>query len=91
MSNTHIYSNTLYPLTNVLNNFDDFESQDLELIDYFLFLRKSTVTSFFTANMVDMPLCFQKSKSLFSRTFEIPMLKLINMVMRHGLKSQALK
>lgn len=41
--------------------------------------------------MVDMPLCFQKSKSLFSKTFEIPLLKLINMVMRHGLKNQTIK
>ena len=38
-----------------------------------------------------MPLCFQKSKSLFSKTFEIPLLKLINMVMRHGLKNQTIK
>ena len=86
-----MYSNLLQPISNTLTNFENFESQELELIDYFLFLRKSTVTSFFISNMVDMPLCFQKSKSLFTRTFEIPMLKLINMIMRHGLKNQALK
>ena len=60
-------------------------------LDEFSFIRHSTVTSFFSALMVDMPLCFQKSKSLFSRTFELPFLKMTNMVMRAGKMAKVLK
>lgn len=41
--------------------------------------------------MLDLPLCLQKSKSLFSRTFKIPMLRFVNFVMRHGKKTPALR
>jgi len=58
---------------------------------YFLFLRKSTVTAFFINTMVDTPLCFRKSKSIFYKTFEIPTLRFINFLMRHGQKELALK
>ena len=50
----------------------------------FLFIRQSTITAFFAVNMIDMPLCFKKSKSLYSTTFELPTLKLSNMLMRDG-------
>jgi len=53
-------------------------------VRYFLFFRKSTITTFFINTMVDMPLCFKKSKSLFNQTFEIPTLRFINFLMRHG-------
>jgi hypothetical protein len=58
--------------------------------EHFQFLRQSTITSFFMASMVDMPVCFKKSKSLYSRTFEIPLLKLSNILMRAGLRGKTM-
>jgi hypothetical protein len=66
-------------------------SSDVDVKKHFIFLRHSTITSFFASNMVDMPMCFKKSKSLYSKTFELPLLKFINIIMRHGLREQALK
>lgn len=66
-------------------------SSDIDVKKHFIFLRYSTITSFFASNMVDMPMCFKKSKSLYSKTFELPLLKFINIIMRHGLREQALK
>jgi hypothetical protein len=54
----------------------------------FNYLRQSTIKSFFTSQRVDVPICFKKSKSLYSQTFELPLMKLVNMVMRKGLKSK---
>lgn len=41
--------------------------------------------------MIDMPLCFKKSKSLYSTTFELPALKLSNMLMRDGNREKIFK
>lgn len=41
--------------------------------------------------MVDTPLCFRKSKSLFYQTFEIPTLRFMNFLMRHGKRELVLK
>jgi ribosomal protein S7 len=38
-----------------------------------------------------MPICFKKSKSLYSKTFELPLFKFINLIMRNGLRERALK
>jgi hypothetical protein len=50
----------------------------------FLFLRKSTFISFFIDNMIDVPICFKKSKSLKMRNSELPFLKFTNLLMRRG-------
>lgn len=62
-----------------------------ESLNTFLFIRQSTITSFFALNMIDMPLCFKKSKSLYSTTFELPTLKLSNMLMRDGNREKIFK
>lgn len=64
---------------------------DTSPFDSFLFLRNSTVTSFFMTNLVDMPIAFKKSKSLYSKTFEIQTLKLSNLLMRDGKRDLVLK
>jgi len=61
------------------------------VLDTFLFFRSSSVTLFFVNAMVDLPLCFKKSKSLFSKSFEIPLLRLINFITIHGKRSLAWK
>jgi hypothetical protein len=38
-----------------------------------------------------MPICFKKSKSLYSKTFELPLLKFTNLIMRGGLREQVMK
>jgi hypothetical protein len=35
--------------------------------------------------------CFKKSKSLYSKTFELPLLKFTNMLMRAGKRGQTVK
>ena len=57
----------------------------------FLFLRNSTVTSFFMTSSVDMPISLKKSKSLYVKTFEIQSLKLSNLLMRDGKRGLIIK
>lgn len=75
----------------LFNTIYDHPLQELATVDNLMFIRHSTVTSFFSALMVDMPICLQKSKSLFSRVFELPFLKMTNMVMRAGRRAKVLK
>lgn len=56
----------------------------------FAFMRKSTIRSFFVAQQVDIPICFKKSKSHYSPTFEVPLLKTLNILMRSGLHDKML-
>lgn len=52
----------------------------------FLYLKRSSFTSFFINNSIDVPICFKKSKSLKSKSFELVILKFFNLVMRQGKK-----
>lgn len=60
-------------------------------LNRYLVLRKSSITSFFSANLIDMPICFKKSHSLYTKTFELPLFKFINLVMRDGRRASTLK
>lgn len=89
-SNNHeiILNNTFF------NDFRDYETcvpQESITLENFMFLRQSTITSFFITNMVDMPICFKKSKSLYTKTFELTLLKFINLIMRRGLREKTLR
>lgn len=57
----------------------------------FLFLRKSSFISFFVENMIDVPICFKKSKSLKRKNFELNLLKFVNLLMRQGKKEKTIK
>lgn len=59
-------------------------SEEVEVLPDFSYLRNATIMSFFMENQVDVPLCFNKSPSLFYKSFEIPHLKLNNLLMRSG-------
>jgi hypothetical protein len=76
---------------NSLNDLTELDIQTDDISNAFNFLRRSTITSFFASNMVDMPVCFKKSKSLYSKTFELPLLKFTNMLMRAGKRGQTVK
>lgn len=85
------YDNTFLLLSDYIDNRVEKTEIDQSVAEHFLFLRKSTITSFFMVNMIDMPVCFKKSKSLYSKTFEIQTLKFTNMIMRAGLRAKAVK
>ncbi len=93
--NTHESNNHEIILNNTFfSDFRDNETYALKesvTLEKFLFLRRSTITSFFITNMVDMPICFKKSKSLYTKTFELPLLKFINLIMRRGLREKTLR
>lgn len=88
ISKSNIFNKTL--LSNSSNkNYNEIQSP--YVFTTFMFLRQSTITSFFTTNLIDMPICFKKSKSLYSKTFELPLLKLTNLIMRGGAREQVVK
>ena len=64
---------------------------DQNMLNYFVFLRQSTIKTFFILNMIDVPVCFQKSKSLYTKTFELPLLKFTNFLMRDGKREKIFK
>lgn len=57
---------------------------DSEPLDPTIFFRQAGVTSFFLQSMIDLPVVLKKSKSLFSQTFRLPQIRLLNLLMRHG-------
>jgi hypothetical protein len=68
----------------------DFYKDDL-VFQNFLFLRKSTFISSFIDNMIDVPICFRKSRSLKMRNFELPLLKFTNLLMRRGEREKVVR
>lgn len=61
------------------------------LIEEFLYLRKSTFISFFITNLIDVPVCFKKSKSLKLKNFELLALKFSNYLMKKGKREKITK
>src|SRR5574343_128824 len=57
----------------------------------YVYLKNSSYISFFLTNMVDVPVCFKKSISLKRKSFELPILKLFNLLMRKGKREKVLK
>ena len=57
----------------------------------FIFLKKSTMTSFFITTMVDVPVSLKKSKSLYRAVFELQTLKFLNFIMRGGNRGLVIK
>jgi hypothetical protein len=54
----------------------------------FFYLKKSSFISFFVNNLIDIPICFKKSKSLKNKNFELPLMKFVNYLMKKGKKEQ---
>jgi hypothetical protein len=57
----------------------------------YLSLKTSSFIDFFSTNMIDVPICFKKSKSLKLKNFELFFLKFINLFMRNGQKEKAIR
>jgi len=70
------------------------ESVDLELdlpVEYIVWRKYPTLTSFFTSQMVNVPSSFQKAHSLYKPSIARPQTRLITMLMRHGKKNHVSK
>ncbi len=60
------------------------QTEHTSFVDEFYYLRRSTFIDFFVENKIDVPICFNKSKSLKRRTSELKILKFSNLLMRKG-------
>ena len=70
---------------------DEFENELEERTDFLPNLsaiRQGSIANFFTSNMIDIPRCLKKSYSIYKPIFELPHLKFLNILMRHGKKEQ---
>jgi hypothetical protein len=56
----------------------------------FSYLHSSSFIDFFIENMIDVPICFKKTKSLKFKNFELPLAKFNNLLMRKGKKEKML-
>lgn len=54
-------------------------------------IKNSSFISFFIKNMIDVPICFKKSKSLKTLNYGLKLFKFINFLMRNGLKEKIFK
>jgi hypothetical protein len=70
---------------------DEFENEleeRTEFLPNLVTIRRGSIANFFTTNMIDIPRCLKKSYSLYKPIFELPHLKFLNILMRHGKKEQ---
>lgn len=70
---------------------DEFENEleeRTEFLPALMTVRQGSIANFFTSNMIDIPRCLKKSYSLYKPIFELPHLKFLNILMRHGKKEQ---
>lgn len=62
-----------------------------ESIDDFFYLKNRTFTSFFRENQIDVPRCFNMTKSVRRSNNELHLLKFNNYLMRDGKRAQSFK
>lgn len=82
-NNIKIYDNSSNEKKIFPNKFN-FNENDSSFFFDFIYLRQSSYIKFFMNNMIDVPICFKKSKSLKSKNFELPLLKFSNFLMKQG-------
>jgi hypothetical protein len=83
------------------SNYDDFKKMlpvnvnfnqnDLSFLTDFMYIRNSSFIKFFINNMIDVPICFKKSVSLKHHSFELPLLKFANFLMKQGKKEKIIR
>lgn len=100
--NPFYFQTSIFEFYENLSDFDHFEHHNLYFLDNyyftddfhyesFFFFKNSSYISFFLNNMIDVPVCFKKSKSLKRKSFELPILKLFNLIMLKGKKEKTFK
>jgi hypothetical protein len=65
--------------------------RDYKIFENYLFFKNKSFIQFFKYSMVDVPICFKKSKSLKNKNFEIFILKFSNLIMRDGKKEKSFR
>lgn len=60
-------------------------------IDTVFEMQAPTLTSFFALQLIDIPLCFRSTKSLYAPVASMPHLRFISMISRHGRKQYVSK
>lgn len=80
---------TFFEPTAVLAPYSEKFYEEPEILSGYINMRKSTFISFFVENLIDIPVCFKKSKSLKNKNFEFFFLKFTNLFMREGKKEKA--
>ena len=88
--NVNFFSNissekNFFPLT------FDYLINDSSFFNDFLYIRNSSFIKFFINNMIDVPICFKKSKSLKLKNFELPLLKFSNFLMWDGKREKIVR
>jgi len=74
-----------FGFSDLIFEYNDSLEGDFDVSIEEVFLNQNpTITSFFAAQMIDIPLCFRKSKSLNYLSASNPQVRLINMLTRHG-------
>lgn len=71
-------------------SFSNFELSN-NFITKYEFKKKFSFTNFFISNLVDVPICFKKSKSLSRKINSSPILKFPNYFLRDGKKEKVFK
>lgn len=66
------------------------KNNEIDFIN-FIYFHKASFISFFINNLIDVPICFKKSKSLKKKNFELPVLKFCNFLMKQGKKEKIFK
>lgn len=69
----------------------NFNKSDISFLNEYLYLKNSSFIKFFINNMIDIPICFKKSISLKTRSFELPILKFTNFLMKQGKKEKIMR
>ena len=69
----------------------NFNQNDLSFLTDFMYIRNSSFIKFFINNMIDVPICFKKSVSLKNHSFELPLLKFSNFLMKQGKKEKIIR
>ena len=86
--NNQIEANSVYESLNQNKLINLKEQKNFK---YFQYLKKSSFIYFFIENLIDVPTAFKNIKSLRTKSFELPALRFLNMLMKHGKKEKIFK
>ena len=85
-----LYTPKTLAYSDLIFEYNDSLTGDVDVPLESIFVNKTpTLVSFFASQMVDIPLCFGKSKSLNYVSATNPQIRLINMLTKHGRRSYA--
>jgi hypothetical protein len=65
--------------------------EDFLVFENYIHVSRFSFIHFFINNLIDVPICFKKSKSLKNKNFEIFFLKFSNLVMRDGMREKTIR